>query len=68
MHDHVRFYPEQIDKILLYEMSKVAPQKIKICGIKTTPYIAVSSDINDTEFKSCIDMLKIYIKKSKELQ
>ena len=68
MRDQVRFYPEVVDKVLLYQMSLVDKDKIKICGIKTTPHIAVSTNVNDTEFKSCIDMLKIYIQKCKELE
>ena len=49
MRDHIRFYPEHIDKMVLYQMSLIDPSRIKICGIKTTPYIMLATAPCDAE-------------------
>ena len=68
MRDHVRFYPETVNKFALYQLSLVSPDKIKICGIKTTPYIMASVAPSDDTFSGCVEMLKIYIQKCKEFE
>ena len=62
------FFPEKINKPLLYLMSKVDPSKIKICGIKTVPYISLETPTNDAELTGCVELLKIYIQKSNEIE
>ncbi len=68
MRTEVRFYPEKINKMVLYQMSLVAPDKIKICGIKTVPYICLSTEPNDAHLTGCVDLLKIYIQKCNEIE
>ncbi|MBO5375162.1 MAG: transcription-repair coupling factor [Clostridia bacterium] len=68
MRDQVRFYPEEIDKVLLYQMSLVDKDKIKICGIKTVPYIMLSISPTDDDLLGCVELMKIYIQKCKDLQ
>ena len=68
MREEVRFYPEKTDLILLYNMSRVSPDKIKICGVGKVPYVSVKIEPGDPELKGCVEMLKIYIEKSKETE
>lgn len=68
MRDHIRFYPEHIDKMVLYQMSLIDPSRIKICGIKTTPYIMLVTAPCDAELTGSVELLKNYIKKCEELQ
>ena len=68
MRSEIRFYPEKIDKLVLYQISILKPDKIQICNIKSTPYIMLKTAPNDLDYTECIDLLKIYIQKCKELQ
>ena len=68
MRDEFRFYPETTDLILLYNMSRVSPDKVKICGIGRAPYVSVKIEPADPTFDGCVQMLKTYIEKSKETQ
>ena len=68
MRDHIRFYPEHVDKMVLYHMSLIDKDKIKICGIKTTPYIMLVTAPNDAELTGSVDLIKNYIKKCEDLQ
>ncbi|MBO5213129.1 MAG: transcription-repair coupling factor [Clostridia bacterium] len=68
MREEVRFFPSETDLILLYKMSRVDPANIKITGVGKTPYISLKTPVGDTELSGCVDLLKIYIQKSKETE
>ena len=68
MRSEIRFFPESINKMVLYQMSRVDPERIKICGIKTVPYICLTTQPNDAELSGAVELLKIYIQKCNEIE
>jgi hypothetical protein len=49
-------------------MSRISPDKVKICGVGRAPYVSVKIEPADPTFDGCVQMLKTYIEKSKETQ
>jgi transcription-repair coupling factor (superfamily II helicase) len=68
MRGQIRFFPDKIDMGILYQMSKVKPDTIKICGVGKAPYIMLVTDPSDIELTGSVDVLKTYIKKCKEIE
>lgn len=68
MRDQIRFFPDKTDLGVLYQMSKVDKNRIRICGVGKIPYIMLVTEPNDTELTGSVELLKIYIQKCKELE
>ncbi len=67
MRDQIRFYPDKIDLGLLYQMSRVDKDRIRIMGMgNKSPFIALMTKSGDHLLSGAKELLTVYIEKAKE--
>ena len=66
MRDQIRFYPDKIDLGVLYLMSKVDANRIKIMGVGKNPFICLMTKSGDHLLTGATELIKSYIEKSNE--